>query len=260
VVTRIALALAVVARVASAQPESDMPDTERAKLHYKQGKAFLDHKLYDDAIREFNAAYQIAPVPELLFNIAQADRLKGDSQKAIAMYQKYVDQAPYGPGADEARAHIAALTKALREPPPPPKPTWHDDDDDTKIAPPPVAPAPAPQPEPEPVDDVASHRRALGRYAIYGGAGLEVVGGVFLYLGSNLNDRLRGQVAMTAENLRYAQSLGTVYNWTAGLSMVLGAAGIATGITLIVRNHDSDVHVGATASNGFTGLVVSGHL
>jgi len=99
--------------IALADP-SDASDTARAKTHYKQGKAFLDSGLYDDAIREFQAAYQIAPVPELLFNIAQAARLKGDAERALTMYQKYIDESPDGPGADEAHTHIATLTKAIR--------------------------------------------------------------------------------------------------------------------------------------------------
>lgn len=274
---------------AHAQPKGktdDKPDTETARTRYKQGKAFLDAKLYDDAIHEFEAAYQIAPVPELLFNIAQADRLKGDAAKAIEMYRRYIEQAPNGSGADEARLHIANLTKLLRNPPPP-KPTWHDDEDD-KIkrtqtvtpsktvdkapdktieqppAPAPVAPvAPPtvqPMPEPEHPDTPASHHRAVGRYFVYGGLALGAVMGTFLYLGGNENDRIHNGRPGTTDDLRNAESIGTVYNWTAGFAGVLGVASLATGITMILRNPDDDVHVGAVASPAFTGLVLSGQM
>ena len=261
--------------LATADP-SDAPDRTRAKTHYKQGKAFLDSGLYDDAIREFQAAYQIAPVPELLFNIAQAARLKGDADRALAMYQKYIDEAPDGPGADEAHTHIATLTKAIREhrtePPPTPttkptlKPFIDDDDDDIKpVTPPPPTTATTIQapPPPPPVPDVddpelRTRHRALGRYLIYGGVGLELVAGAFMYFGLDLNNQIRNKVFTTADDLRSAETLGTVYNWTAILAGGLGAAGIATGITLIVRNQD--VHVAAAASSSFTGLVLSGRM
>jgi len=218
-VTRFALTVATIASLASpagAQPSKpdDKPDYDTAKLRYKQGKAFLDAKLYDDAIREFEAAYQIAPVPELLFNIAQADRLKGDSARAIEMYRRYVEQAPAGPGADEARRHIAALTKLLREPPPP-KQSWRDDDDDKPPAPsaPPAAPPTVqPMPEASHVDSPAAHQRAIGRYVIYGGVAMGAVMGAFLYLGSHENDRIRNGRAATADDLRNAESVGSAYN------------------------------------------------
>jgi tetratricopeptide (TPR) repeat protein len=251
----------------------DAPDRQRAKTHYKQGKAFLDSGLYDDAIREFQAAYQIAPVPELLFNIAQAARLKGDAEKALAMYQKYIEEAPDGPGADESHTHIATLTKAIREhrtePPPTPatkptlKPFTDDDDDKPVVTPPPATPPtiPVPPPQPAPVVDdpeVLAHHRALGRYLIYGGAGLELVAGAFMYFGLDLNNQIRSKVFTTADDLRSAQTLGTVYNWTAVLAGTLGVAGIATGVTLIIRNQD--VQVSAASSSSFTGLVLSGRM
>lgn len=103
--------LALSVAPAGAQPRKPTPEAIRqAKSHFKQGKAFLDQKLYDDAIRELQQAYELSPLPELLFNIAQAYRLKGDNDKALATYQQFLQLEPDGALPDEARTHVAYLT------------------------------------------------------------------------------------------------------------------------------------------------------
>lgn len=83
----------------------------QAKARFKQGEAYLDQKLYDQAIVEFEAAYALSPLPILLFNIAQALRLKGENDKALDTYLKFLAVNPEGPVADLARNHVAYLTK-----------------------------------------------------------------------------------------------------------------------------------------------------
>src|SRR5439155_26145528 len=91
--------------------------------HFSQGRAFQDAGAYDDAIREYQAAYQLTPLPLLLFNIAQSYRLKGDKRAAIEWYDKYLAADPEGPAGDEARDQVANLklkqqleeTEALRK-------------------------------------------------------------------------------------------------------------------------------------------------
>src|SRR5690349_13878725 len=79
---------------------------QEAKRHFQQGKAYQDNGAYEDAVREYEAAYKLAPLPDLLFNIGQAYRLKGDRRKAIEAYQKYLAAAPEGSASDEARDQI----------------------------------------------------------------------------------------------------------------------------------------------------------
>ena len=89
------------------------PPTEaqkkEAKAHFEQGRSYYDNGAYDDALREYQAAYKLMPTPPFLFNIAQCYRLKGDKQNAVDYYQKFLDKAPDSPVADEARDYIAKL-------------------------------------------------------------------------------------------------------------------------------------------------------
>jgi len=55
------------------------------------------------------------PLPELLFNIAQAYRLKGDAKRALEMYKRFIEVIPDGQIADQARTNIAALTKQISD-------------------------------------------------------------------------------------------------------------------------------------------------
>jgi tetratricopeptide (TPR) repeat protein len=80
-----------------------------AKAHFQQGRAFYEAGAWDDAIREYQKAHDLVPLPDLLFNIGQAFRMKGDKPKALEAYQNYLDRLPDGPLADEARNHVASL-------------------------------------------------------------------------------------------------------------------------------------------------------
>jgi tetratricopeptide (TPR) repeat protein len=91
------------------------PDPKaEGRAHFSQGRAFQDAGAYDDAIKEYQAAYQLTPLPLLLFNIAQSYRLKGDKRAAIEHYEKYLAADPEGPAGDEARDHVANLKLKLQ--------------------------------------------------------------------------------------------------------------------------------------------------
>jgi hypothetical protein len=116
---------------------ADEPPEEarrRAKAHVKQGTAHYNVGSWDLAIAEYQAAYDLAPNPDMLFNLAQANRMKGAKKTALELYQRFLSQRFEGPAADQAREHVAVLSKELASAPPPtPAP-----------APPPQAPPPPP--------------------------------------------------------------------------------------------------------------------
>jgi tetratricopeptide (TPR) repeat protein len=107
-------AIAVVAIVALVAPSlaraAPTPAAKaEAREHYTAARRLQDLGKWEDAIVEYQAAYKLASLPELLFNIGQCYRLKGDKQRAIDAYQAYLAAAPDGAAADEAHEHVATL-------------------------------------------------------------------------------------------------------------------------------------------------------
>jgi len=104
---------------AHAGPHKRKPDPAsrfraEAEAHFQKGRELFAFGAYDDAIREYEAAYTLVPLPDLLFNIAQVYRTKGQRDQAIAYYRRYLEAAPHGDAADIARSHIAAMEEEIR--------------------------------------------------------------------------------------------------------------------------------------------------
>src|SRR5262249_24587242 len=74
-----------------------------AKQHFLAGKRHHDAGEGDPALEESLRASQLDPSPAFLFNIGQVYRLKGDREKALDYYQRYLEAAPHARGSDEAR-------------------------------------------------------------------------------------------------------------------------------------------------------------
>jgi tetratricopeptide (TPR) repeat protein len=68
---------------------------------------------FQDAIREFEAAYELNDDPAYLYNLAQAHRRAGNSQKAVELYRTYLRKAPEASDRETVEQRIAALEKDL---------------------------------------------------------------------------------------------------------------------------------------------------
>jgi tetratricopeptide (TPR) repeat protein len=90
-------------------------DDERtvARAHFEAGRKYQDGHVYDRAIIEYQAAYAIEPMPELLYNIGQCYRLAGEPRSAVLYYQRYLQLVSDGGATEEARAHVSALRKSI---------------------------------------------------------------------------------------------------------------------------------------------------
>jgi tetratricopeptide (TPR) repeat protein len=86
---------------------------EKARNHFKQGKAFQDAGAFERAAEEYKIAYEADPRPEMLFNIAQAYRLAKLKEQALDYFKQYLDKQPNGAGSDEARKHVVTLTQEI---------------------------------------------------------------------------------------------------------------------------------------------------
>jgi tetratricopeptide (TPR) repeat protein len=121
------LALAQVALLgwpgsAQAAPEDQLTgpseaERKQAVALFQKGRSEYDVGEYDAAIASFKGAYQISGAPLLIFNVAQAYRMKGDCPRALETYRNFVRLAPDSTLRPDADGHIRDLV--VRCPPPP---------------------------------------------------------------------------------------------------------------------------------------------
>src|SRR5262249_12179381 len=86
---------------------------ERARALSDQGRSYHASGDYDHAIGSFKAAYELAPSPGLLFNMAQAYRLKGDCANAATMYKSYLRTDPDRPHRELAENQLDSVERCL---------------------------------------------------------------------------------------------------------------------------------------------------
>ena len=131
---------------------------ETAKAYFDGGVRKYNLGHFQDAITDFEKAYNIDPAPILLFNIAQSHRQLGDKDRALFFYRRYLEQAPNAANKGEVEQRMKDLTQSLQQekdlkqkPPPgvetkdpqPPKPVVPEVV--TKIQEPPLPPEEGPQ-------------------------------------------------------------------------------------------------------------------
>jgi tetratricopeptide (TPR) repeat protein len=110
------VALLFAAPAARAQADDDPSAMSvEARTHLELGLAHYRAKDYEAAIREFRAGFAIDPRPELLFAMAQAERLSGDCISALSGYRMFLDSNPPEAQAAAARAAIEKCEVALGE-------------------------------------------------------------------------------------------------------------------------------------------------
>ena len=108
--------LTVLLIVATPRAHAQPPEPQReAKEHYEAGLARYNLGEFDAAINEFKTAYTLSHAPRLLFNIAQAQRLKKDYAQALYSYTTYLRLVPDAPNRVDVTARIAELSRILAE-------------------------------------------------------------------------------------------------------------------------------------------------
>src|SRR4051812_41901144 len=97
---------------AQARAQDAMPGSvKEAQEHYFKGKDLYAKGDFDAAARELLAAYEAAPTPDLLFNIAKAYEAAKKLDEATIYYQRYLLEAKDPPD----RVRVEATVKRLRE-------------------------------------------------------------------------------------------------------------------------------------------------
>lgn len=113
-------AVLLASTTAAAQPKPDAPQTDEqkkaeAKALYDKGINHYNLGEFDPAIAAFRQAYGISSAPGLLFNIAQAFRLKKDYEQASYFYTTYLRLKPDAPNRADVEARIAEMKTLLED-------------------------------------------------------------------------------------------------------------------------------------------------
>ena len=111
------VALALVLAVGAAAPRRGRPpdaNKAAAKEHYQSGTSYYDLGRYPDAIKEFEAAYELKNDPAFLYNLAQSYRQAGDPEQALHFYRTYLRYVPKPPNRAEIEERIARARAAGR--------------------------------------------------------------------------------------------------------------------------------------------------
>jgi tetratricopeptide (TPR) repeat protein len=137
--TRVALGavglVAVVLSVGLTAATAHAEDKSAAKDHWERGTKFYDIGKYDDAIKEFEAAYEAKSDPAFLYNLAQSHRLAGHPNEALRLYRTYLRYVPKAPNRADIDDRIKELEKAAAE-----KPTSDTTSPTSPATPPPTQP------------------------------------------------------------------------------------------------------------------------
>jgi tetratricopeptide (TPR) repeat protein len=96
--------------VAAAEGDAAEALSAEGVAHFRRGE-------YTQAIEAFEASYALRPLPELLYDLAQAYRRLGNCEQALGYYRRYFEHAPPGSLRDKAAARIAELSPCPATPP-----------------------------------------------------------------------------------------------------------------------------------------------
>lgn len=87
-------------------------DDDAARVRFEQGLEYYEEARYEEALPEFEAAWELSGRPEMLFNIANAAERAFDHQRAASALEEYLEHVPDSDEADALRRRIRRNNEA----------------------------------------------------------------------------------------------------------------------------------------------------
>jgi tetratricopeptide (TPR) repeat protein len=97
------------ARASQADTASTDPAERSAKRHYDRGQKLFGLQKFDEALDEYQKAYDAKPIPAFLFNIGQCQRNLGDYEAAIFSFKRYLKLDPEAENKEQVEELIDEL-------------------------------------------------------------------------------------------------------------------------------------------------------
>lgn len=233
-------AMLAMASAVSAQTPPSGPDdvVERVERLSADGAAFYSSGDYPAALEKFKAAFELEAVTNLLYNIARTYDRMGDSQAAREYYARFLERTDANPaGVAKAKARLAELDEAARR----------------AAAQREVAPVPAMPTDPQSVSAAVETGAglsaietsgwvvaSLGVAALAAGAGLAI---------ASDGEQTKFDDSVTVSGKRHHRGQAEDYALAGDVTLGIGAALAATGLTLLIVEWTTDSPVGAAESN-----------
>ncbi len=113
----LALRLSLVIILAPWPAMGEEGDRDVARNHANQGRELYEQGQHEAALEQYQAAYEIAPVAAVLFNIGQCHRHLGNCERALVFYQGYLRDAPDAPNRTAVEELISRCQEELAQVP-----------------------------------------------------------------------------------------------------------------------------------------------
>lgn len=117
--TRLLFALCLVVAIAPGSlvpvAHADDPAERAAKRHYNRGQKLFNLQKFDEALEQFQKAYDAKPIPDFLFNIGQCHRNLGDYEAAIFSFKKFLKLDPEASNREQVEELIEELEQKVAE-------------------------------------------------------------------------------------------------------------------------------------------------
>jgi tetratricopeptide (TPR) repeat protein len=104
-----------VARAGKARKPASAKVRRRARTIFIKAKKDFALGRFKAALKKFTKAYELVPLPGLLFNIGQCQRLLGNCKKAIFLYEGYIAAEPNSPNRATVEELIEQCKKKVKE-------------------------------------------------------------------------------------------------------------------------------------------------
>jgi len=103
-----------------------------ARMHFRRGETYFATGRFSEALKEYQAAYELRPLPGFLFNIGQCYRNLGKLDLAVVAFKRYLRLKPDAPNRAAVEDLIADLERQIEA--------------QRAVSPPELQPRPAPLP------------------------------------------------------------------------------------------------------------------
>ncbi|UJR80837.1 tetratricopeptide repeat protein [Sandaracinus amylolyticus] len=104
-------AMACACAIACIAADAEAQDDQRARLHFESGASYYEAGEYEDALREFQRAYDLSHRPQLFYNLSLCYQNLGDLPQAADYLERYLAEV----AEIENRANLEIRLRNLRE-------------------------------------------------------------------------------------------------------------------------------------------------